>query len=77
MSSESLPTYSEIYENVLDRVESKLAEAKNLADREDFAQEIMDALAEAYRIGTLHAAQAIAANLNRTPHAPKPNPYER
>jgi hypothetical protein len=37
----------------------------------------MDALAEAYLLGTLHATETIAANLNQTPRAPQPNPYER
>jgi hypothetical protein len=73
-----LPTYSEIYENVLDRVERKVAESKTLADREAFAQDIMDALAEAWHLGS-NSGMKLVASLLTSDTVPElePNPYEK
>lgn len=71
------PTYDEIYERVLEKVERKLAESKNLADREAFAQDIMDALAEAYHQGMKDQIERTRLILCNTPADPLVNPYER
>jgi hypothetical protein len=79
MSSTSSPSYNEIYESVLDKVERKIAESKNLSDRESFAIDIMDALAEAYRIGQNKGMQYVAELITTAhpPQFPPTNPYER
>lgn len=78
MSSTSLPTYSEIYENVLDKVERKIAESKNLADREAFAQDIMDALAEAWHLGSNSGMKFVATlAVSDTMPTLQSNPYEK
>lgn len=78
MSSASLPKYSEIFENVADRVDRKMTEAKNLADREAFAQDIMDALAEAWHLGS-NSGMRFVAELTYGPELPElqVNPYTR
>jgi hypothetical protein len=75
MSSTSSPTYSEIYDEVLEKLYATINTVVTVEDLHSATRSFMDALYEAYDLGALHATEAIAANLNRTPHAARPNPY--